>query len=95
MTDLIKAAGCPRDVLGMIPNVVDTCRICRDWERPGLKSVATSTLSTRLNERVQFDLLFIEELVVNHLIDESTRFSMCIVIPSREDIDIIRSITQC
>ena len=45
------------------------------WARPGQRSVAATRLSTRFNDVIQADLLFILELAVLHLVNEATRWS--------------------
>ena len=59
--------------------VVDKCRSCRNWTRPGPKSIASSRLSTRFNEAVQ-DLLFHKRHTILHMIDECTRWTAAIVV---------------
>ena len=73
---LLCAAGLPPEIVKLAQSVVDTCRVCRLWQRPGDKAIASSRLSLEFNASVQCDLLFWGEVVVLHMCDECTRFSM-------------------
>ena len=75
MKELLEAAGMSERVIGMIDSVVKGCRICRMWAKPGMKAAAATRLTTRFNDVLQGDLLFIFDLAVLHLIDEATRCS--------------------
>ena len=46
MTKVLSAAGLPNDVLELIPDIVDTCRECRKWQRPQNDTVASVKMST-------------------------------------------------
>ena len=56
--------------------------------------MASSRLSTRFNEVVQFDLVFIEDKVVGHLIDEATKWSVCDVLDNRETSTVLAFINN-
>ena len=93
MTNLLRAAGVDKQTLNMIPSIVDSCKACRLWRRPSNKPVTSSRLSTRLNECVQFDLLFIADGIVAHCIDEATRFTVAGLLPDRTTTAIIEFLT--
>ena len=48
----------PQNVLDMIPDIVDTCRACRAWQKPGPDVTPSVELVTRRNEQVEADSLF-------------------------------------
>ena len=56
--------------------VVGTCDICRNCARPGPRIITSSTISTRFNQEDQVDLLFLEDTVVVHMLDWTTRFTV-------------------
>ena len=60
MIKLLQAAGAPTHVLRLVPDIVDTCRVCRAFKRPGPVNGTTSRLVTAFNEVVQHDLLFVD-----------------------------------
>ena len=92
MHSLLLAAGVSKLVLDQIEGVTDTCRICRLWKRPTHKSIASTRLSTSFNETVQVDLLFIEDLVILHALDECTRWSSAVTIPSKRTADVLSAL---
>ena len=61
MKDILVAAGAPTNVIESVDNVVDTCKVCRSWERPSPHNVTSARLSSRSNENVQVDLLFLHD----------------------------------
>eukprot|EP00975_Prorocentrum_lima_P009771 2080723-Prorocentrum_lima.AAC.1 len=60
MHRILEAVGVKPTVLNLIPDIVDSCRTCRMFQRPPFSSAATSRLTTSFNGVVQHDLLFIE-----------------------------------
>ena len=40
-------------------------------------------LATGLNEMVQWDILFVDDFMISHLVDEATRWSAGSVLPDR------------
>ena len=74
---LLKAAAAPADVLDMVPEIVDTCRICRAWSRP-TNSIASSRLVTAFNKEVEGDIVFVKFQGNNksflHLVDRASRW---------------------
>jgi hypothetical protein len=94
LTALLKSAGVSQDVIKLVPNVVSSCKVCRAWTKPTNRSVTSSRLSERFGEVVQVDLLFIESLVIVHMIDEATRWSVAEIIESRQAENILRCITD-
>ena len=83
MQELLRAAGAPSEAVRLIPDIVDTCRICRAWQRPGNRSISTSRLTTSFNEVVLGDLLFYKDKVILHLMDETTRWTVAVCIPNK------------
>ena len=94
MTGLLKAAGVSNAVLQRIAATVDSCKICRMWKAPGRRTMTSSSLAEKFNEVVQVDLLFVEEFVVMHLIDESIRWTATALIADKQAATIIKAITN-
>ena len=89
MHTLLQAAGVSPRVLSLIPSVIDTCDVCRSWQRVGPKSVASARVPEAFNQEVQVDLLFYKDHVLLHCIDACIRWSSVIKIPNREHISIL------
>ncbi|CAK0873269.1 unnamed protein product [Prorocentrum cordatum] len=94
LRDLLSAAGLPREVINMVQDVVDTCTVCREWQRRGEKPVTSLTFTTTFNEGIQFDLLFLDDGIVVHLIDMCIRWAQGLFVKSKEPGDVLPAITH-
>jgi hypothetical protein len=94
MTALLRAAGVQKPVLDLIPQVCQTCKVCRAWQKPGNRSVTSTRLSDEFNNTLQFDLLFFEEHTIGTLIDEATRWECAEILKGKETEHLIRFITD-
>lgn len=94
MRELLQHVGAPERARNMVKVTVGTCRVCRMWTRSGPRSVSTTRLATGFNEIVQWDALFIDDVMAFHCIDEATRWSAGDIFASRSAIHIIENITQ-
>ena len=94
MESLLKAAGVSADVLKRIAPTVESCAICRMWQRPGHRSITTTRMAEKFGQSVQLDLLFIEEHVVLHLIDEAIRWTATALLSDRQTQTILSAITS-
>ena len=86
---LLRAAGVPPAVLSLVKATVDTCVVCRSWQRPGPRAVTSSSMPVRFNETVQVDILFVFNKMALHIIDVCTRFSQALILPSRSAEEIL------
>ena len=59
MTRLLEVAGVPKEVLEIIPDIVDTCAACRTWSQPLPQSVASLNIPDKFNGQVERDIVFI------------------------------------
>ena len=83
MERTLRAAGCPADVLKLIADTVDTCRICRLWRKPTPSPVASLEVSSRFNDQVECDLVFIDRLIVCHLVCRCIRWHVGDFVPDK------------
>ena len=58
MHKILRGAGIEPKRLGMIKGIVDTCRECRAWARPGNTVLPSVKLPDKFNQNVQADLFF-------------------------------------
>jgi len=58
MHRVLEAAGLPKEVPDLIPDIVDTCRECRNWQRPEKRTLTSVRMSTKFNEHVEINVLF-------------------------------------
>lgn len=89
MTRILDAAGLPKDVLELVPDIVDTCKECRKWQRPGKETIATVGVSTQFNEHVEIDLMFYRKYIVCHFIDRASRWRAAKMIENKEDTTLV------
>jgi hypothetical protein len=93
MESVLKAAQVPEEIMKLLRETVDTCRICRLWQRPGNRQMASVRLSMNFNEVVQVDLLFVGDWIILHMIDEAIRWSMACSLIGREAQEVCEKIT--
>ena len=91
MIALFKAGGIPTKTLERVQPIVDTCRVCRQWTKPGNRSMTSTRFSTEFNETVQVDLLWVLDTWLLHAIDEATRWSMVTPLSGRTPKDICKA----
>ena len=92
MKTLLTAAGVSPEIMVLVQQIVDTCDICRNWTRPGPRTVTSATVTTRFNEEIQVDLLFYRDKIVLHMIDRTTRFTVARRITSKHLDSVVEGI---
>ena len=93
MQHILKHAGAPKQALDLVQEIVDTCKICRQWTRPTPRAATSTRLATSFNEAVQWDILFYKQYMISHLLDEAVRWSAGSVLARKDATSIIESIT--
>ena len=102
MTRLLSLVGVPKSVMALIPAIVDTCRICRQWARDAPAVRTAIRISIRFNQAVQGDLMFysdetaqvVKDYIILHLICECIRFTVAEEIPDKTTETILAYITS-
>ena len=94
LVEILRFARAPRSALVLVKDIVDTCRICRTWQRPPPKSMTTTRLSRDFNDIVQWDILFVRKFVISHLLDEAIRWTVATLIADKTPSSIIEAIGQ-
>ena len=72
-----------------LPN---SCEVCIRYKRTEPKPIVGFSLGTHFNENIAMDIKVINGNKVLHLIDQGTRYSVGVRIPSKESSDIISAI---
>ena len=83
MKRLLTAAGISSNIIEKVDQIVNTCKVCRTWHKPGERPMAQLRLTTQFNNTVQVDLLFPQGMIVLHVVDEATRWSAAKPIKSK------------
>ena len=96
ITSLLRAAGCPPQVLAFIQPIIDTCQVCRMFSRLGIKASLSSRIAERFNEVLQVDLVFcVYDYIVLHIVDEYIRWSAGMLIKNKETGELLEAFTHC
>eukprot|EP00435_Cladocopium_sp_Y103_P048141 s730_g14.t1 len=95
MCTLLSAAGVSKEVLMLVPSIIDTCDICRNWQRVGPRTVTSTRVPDTFNLEVQIDLLFYKTNVVLHCVDACTRWTAVEILPNREPESILDGFAKC
>ena len=61
MRRFLERVGVADKVLDMLPDVVHSCPVCREWARPGPANVSSTELADNFNQQVECDLLFVHK----------------------------------
>ena len=80
MSTALQRAGLPPEVIALLPDIIDTCAVCRKWMQPLPNSVASVNLPDKFNEQVECDIVFIYTKLVLHFLDRCTRWHSAIEI---------------
>ena len=59
MRRFLERVGVPDEILNLIPEICDTCRVCRMWAKPGPDNVCSVDIPDTFNKQVECDLLFL------------------------------------
>ena len=83
MIGILSAAGLPKEVIELIPDIVDTGKECRKWQRPKNDTIASINVSTKFNEHVEMHFLFYRKFTACHFIDRASRWHAAKVVDSK------------
>ena len=64
MKRMLERVGVSQQVLDRIPEVVQTCRVCREWQKPGPDNACSTSLPDTFDQQVECDLLFVHKYVI-------------------------------
>ena len=70
MHRFLDRVGVSQQVLDLIPKIVQTCRVCREWAKPGPSNASNIEMSDTFHQQVECDLLFIHKNIVFHMLDK-------------------------
>jgi hypothetical protein len=103
MEKFLKRVGVPEEVIKLIPEVCKTCKVCRQWEKPGPANVCTTDIPDTFNQQVECDIIFMcknpqvderADTPIFHMIDRCTRWHAARVVPSKGDVDLMRAFDE-
>ena len=102
LTNLLQLLGVSQEAINLIPEIVDTCRICRMWAPKAPAVKVTTRLSIRFNQCVQADLMFyadeystpVSQHILLHMIDECIKWSEVHETPTKQPHDLLAIMTD-
>ena len=94
MRRLLSNAGLPERVLVLLPDICDTCSVCRKWAHPLPTSVASVNVAESFNLQVELDLMFYRDKVIFHMIDRCTRWHATKEVPSKHTDPMLQAIAE-
>ncbi len=62
MRRFLERVGVAQKVLDLTPSIVHTCRVCREWAKPGPSNASNVNIANTFNQQVECDLIFITSL---------------------------------
>ena len=92
MHNLLDKAGVPAAALNKIPGCVQTCKVCRNWNKPKPSNVTTYDLPDKFNERVEMDLMFVYDKVVATFVDCATRWCHTVIIKDKKEQSMLEAL---
>ena len=72
--------------------IINSCRECRVWSAAGNATIATTSLPTKFNQKVEGDLLFYKRSIIFHLVCRCTRWHSGAVIADKSEQTLLDTI---
>ena len=98
MQRLLRAAGIPKEVSDLVPDIVDTCRVCRHWARPSPDAKASCRMVVGFNIEVEGDLMFYRHQGKQHiivvLVDRGVRWTATALASNKQTDTLLTCIDQ-
>ena len=63
-------------LVDQVGKVLETCDVCRACDKAPHVPIAGTTTASAVNEKVQVDLLFLDDLLVVHAMDIFSKYSL-------------------
>ena len=85
---MVEADGRAGSLVQYVDEVVRNCEVCRAFDMaPSIPIAGTSTVSA-FNEKLQIDLLFLDEHIVLHVLDIFSRYSLMVPVRSKNPEEV-------
>ena len=94
MRRMLERCGVAEHVLQMLPEITQTCKVCREWARPGPSNASNIEVADTFNAQVECDLLFIHKHIIFHMIDRCTRWHAAKLVRSKAEEDLMAAIDE-
>ena len=94
MKRMLERCGVADHVLQMLPEITQTCKICREWARPGPSNASNIEVADTFNAQVEGDLIFIHKHIIFHMIDRCTRWHAAKLVTGKTEEDCMAAIDE-
>ena len=74
MENILKAGGVDEHTISWIPEIIDTCRACRPWQKHKDAPQTTIDLPSKQNESIEADIMYYKSFHIWHMIDKADRW---------------------
>ena len=94
MRKMLERCGVADHVLKMLPEINQTCRVCREWAKPGPSNASNVEVADTFNAHVECDLMFVHKHTIFHVIDRCTRWHAAKLIPDKFETTLTNAIDE-
>ena len=68
--------------------VVTQCEVCRAFDKAPHLPIAGTSMVAAFNEKLQVDLLFLDDLIVLHIMDVFSKYSVLTPVRSKNPLEV-------
>ena len=94
MHRVLERCGVSEAVLKLLPEIVQKCKVCREWARPGPSNASNLEVADTFNKQVEADLLLVHKFIIFHTIDRCTRWHAGQTIDSKAEEDCMAAVDK-
>ena len=94
MRKMLERCGVAEETSKMLPEICQTCKVCREWARPGPSNASNVEIADTFNAQVECDLIFIHKFIIFHMIDRCTRWHAAMVVPGKTEEDCMAALDE-
>ena len=94
MTRMLHRVGGAQKTLDLIPSIVNSCSVCREWAKPLPDSASNMNIPDAFNQQIECDLMFSQGLNILHLIDRCTRWHAAAIVPDKSATTLTTTIDR-
>ena len=98
MRKFLQRINIPERILNMLPGVCNTCKVCREWQKPSPAHQTAIDIPDKFNEQIEADLMFVDQEEVKHLvlhmICRCTRWHAAREVPNKNEDTLLNAMNE-